>query len=137
RPESDVCGVLAAAAARVDSDVPRNASVPPRRVVSSVPLEDRSARFAASPETSPPATPPRMLGDADRESTLGRCADAAVVGSACGLGAPGGTLSGGSASTSRAGAVSTRPSPDAGAGGGTTPALAASPSSAGGPTGGR
>src|SRR5437899_175667 len=136
RPESDGCGVLAAAAARVGSDVPRNAAVPPWRVVSLVLLEDRSVRLAASPETSPPATPPGMLGDADRESTLCRCADAAVVGSACGLGAPGGTLSGGSASIYRARAVSTGPPPDAGAGGGARPALAASPSSAGGPTGG-
>ena len=136
RPESDGCGVLAPAAARVDSDVPRSATVPPWRVVTSVPLEDRSARFAASPETSSPVTPPGMLGDADRESTLCRCADAAVVRSACGLGAPDGTLSGGSASTSRTGAVSTGPPPDAGAGGEARPALAASPSSAGGPTGG-
>jgi hypothetical protein len=134
RPESDGCEVLATAATRVDSDVPRTAAVPFWRVVSSVPVEDRSARSAASPETSPPVTPPGMLGDAVRESTLCRCADAAVVGSACGLGAPGGTLSGGCASTSRAGAASTRPPPDTGAGGGMRPALAGNPSSASGPT---
>jgi len=135
RPESDDCGVLAPAAARVGSDVPRNAAVPPWRVVSLVPVEDRSARFTASPETSPPITPPGMLGDEDRESRLCHCVDAVGLGSACGLGAAGGALSGGSASTSRAGAVSTGPPPDTSAGGGVRPALVARPSSAGGPTG--
>jgi hypothetical protein len=135
RPESGAWEVLASAAARAGSDVPRDAGVPPWRVVSPAPLEDRSARFAASPETSPPITLPGMLGDADRESKVCRCADAVVVGSACGLGAAGGALGGGGASTSRDGAVSTELPPAVSAGGGVRPALVARPSSAGGPTG--
>jgi hypothetical protein len=135
RPESDACGVFAPAAARIGSDVPRNVAVPPWRVVAPVPLEDRSARFAAPPETSPPITPPGMLGDADRESRVRHCADAEVVVSARGLGAAGGALGGGSASTSRVGTVSTGPPPGASAGGGVRPALVARPSSAGGPIG--
>ena len=136
RPESGAWEVLASAPARAGSDVPRDADVPPWRVVSPLlTLGDRSARFAASPETSPPITLPGMLGDADRESTVCRGADVVVGGSACGLGAAGGALGGGGASTSRAGAVSTVLPPAASAGGGVRPALVARPSSAGGPTG--
>src|SRR5262245_41334065 len=135
RPESGAWEVFASAAARVASDVPRNAGVPPWRVVSPLTLGDRSARFAVSPETSPPITLPGMLGDADRESTVCGGADVVVVGSACGLGAAGGTLGGGGASTSRAGAVSTELLPAISAGGGVRPALVGRPSSAGGPTG--
>src|SRR5262249_4795410 len=85
--------------------------------------------------TSLAITLPGLLGDADRESGLCRCTDALVVGSACGLGVAGGALSRGCTSTSRAGALSTEPPLDAGAGGGVRPALAARPSSASGPTG--
>jgi hypothetical protein len=130
-PESDACGVFAPSAARVGSDVPRSADVPPWRVSP----EDRSARFAASPETSLAIALPELLGDADLESGLCRGAAVVVVGSACGLGAVGGALGRGCTSASRAGALSTGPPPDAGAGGGVRPALVARPSSAGGPTG--
>src|SRR5262249_39080950 len=86
RPESGAWEVLASAAARAASDVPRDAGVPagvpPWRVVSPLTLGERSTRFAASPEASPPITLPGMLGDADRDSTVCRCGDAVVVGSA-------------------------------------------------------
>src|SRR5262249_33885867 len=119
RPESGACGLLASPAARAGSDVPRDAAVPPLAVVS-----------------SPPIALPGTLGDADRESGVCRCADAVVVGSACGPGVAGGALGGGcGASTSRAGALSTGPPPDISAGGGARPALVARPSSAGGPAG--